>query len=132
MSLTDEQDRMLREVHAALCKPRASSQPSAPPRVTVAKHDPNDPVVKLLPKHWKGEDLRGRRYSECPPNFLGMLAHMLDAFADKNEEDGDPQKQRYAKWDRENAETARKWRAKLGATDVVNGKATQQELDEAF
>jgi hypothetical protein len=78
-------------------------------------------MVKVLPRNWKGEDLRGRRFSECPPNFPGMLSHVLDAFADKNEEDAERQK--YARWDRENAEAARKWRAKLEGKN-----ASQPEL----
>lgn len=145
MPLTDEQAEhlyaMVKDIHAAMLARRAT-----PPRNggapatsssrqhsgTAPKHDPNDPVVKVQPKGWKGEDLRGRRFSECPPNFLGMLSHMLDAFADKSEEDGDPQKLLYAKWDRENAETARRWRAKLEGKTSTSGAMTQAELDEAF
>ncbi len=83
-----------------------------------AAFDPNDPVVKVMPRGWKGEDLRGKRFSECPPLFLGQLSHMLDGFADKNE--ADPERQRYARWDRENAIKAREWRTKL------EGKASPQ------
>ena len=121
--MTADQERELlakvRDLHAQLCtSPGASRSAQATPRAvgtSGTSFDRNDPVVKLLPRNWPGEDLRGKRYSECPPNFLGMLAHVLDAFADKAEQDGDPQKLRYAKWDRENAETARRWREQLEA-----------------
>ncbi len=83
-------------------------------------HNPDDPTVKVLPKNHKGPDYRGRRYSQTDPLFLAQLAHMLDSFADKSEGDSDPQKQRYAKWDRENAIKAREWRTKL------EGKASPQ------
>jgi hypothetical protein len=120
MLTPDEANRLMAAVRAAIAP--FVEKPGAP--VTVgqaveavttpkAAHDPSDPVVKLLPKNWKGEDYRGRRYSETTPNFLGMLSHMLDSFATKN--DADPERQRYARWDRENAEAARKWRARLEA-----------------
>jgi len=134
--MNEEQARMLREIHEAVCKPRPTvGQAAAVATTTRPAHDPSDPVVKLLPKSWKGEDYRGRRYSETSAAFLGMLSQMLDAFADKNAEDTDPQKQRYAKWDRENAQKAREWRAKLQGTGDALGNpapASQRELDEVF
>jgi len=142
MPLSDEQAedlyRKVCEIHAAMLARRAAAKAptigQAVAAVTAPKqpHDPADPVVKLLPRNWKGEDLRGKRYSECPPLFLGQLSHMLDAFADKAEADTDPQKQRYAKWDRQNAETARRWRAKLEGSTATGEPMTQQQLDETF
>lgn len=120
MPLTrDEANRLMAEVRSVIakyvCEPSTNATVGQVVTATTPKpaHDPNDPVVKLLPKNWKGDDYRGRRYSETTPNFLGMLSHMLDSFAAKNE--ADPERQRYARWDRENAETARRWRARLEA-----------------
>jgi hypothetical protein len=144
--LTQEQDRMLRELHAAMVARRSASTPSTP-RPTVGQavaatgpkssHDPADPVVKLQPRGWKGPDMRGKHYSECPAPFLAQLAHLLDGCADRNE--ADPERQRYAKWDRENAETARRWRARLeGKADLFDAAQPKREpadqavLDEAF
>lgn len=47
-----------------------------------------DPVVKLAPRDWAGEDCKGRRFSECPPEFLDKLAEMYAYFGDKNEKSG--------------------------------------------
>ena len=126
--LTPEQDKMLREIHAAIAKPHGASRPTVGDAVRGVAFDANDPVVKVVPKAWRGEEMRGRRYSECPAAFLGMLAVMLDQFADKNE--ADPERQKYAKWDRANAVTARKWRASLeGKPELPLGDA---ELEAAF
>jgi hypothetical protein len=98
---------------------------------TPRAHDPADPTVKIMPKSWKGEEQRGKPYSQCPPAFLCQLAKMLDAFADKNEQDTDPQRQRYAKWDRENAQRAREWAAKLdGKVGLFDGPSLNQLADD--
>src|SRR5262245_48384247 len=36
-----------------------------------------DPEVRFIPKRWSGADMKGKRFSECEPEFLDMLA---DAF----------------------------------------------------
>lgn len=137
MPLTDEQAEQMyqwvREIHAAMLARRAQrptvgeAVDATRPRV---RHDAADPIVKLLPRNWSGPDLRGKHFSECPPNFLGMTAHLLDSFADKNADDPDPQKQKFAKWDRENAEAARRWRAKLEGKPDLFGESVEKLADE--
>ena len=126
MPLTPHEAAQLKADFARAIDRITTGKPSVGDVVTaVAKqpHDPNDPQVKLQPRAWKGESQVGKRYSECPPTFLGQLAAMLDSFADKSELDTDPQRQRYAKWDRENAATARRWKSQLEAksADMFTG-----------
>jgi hypothetical protein len=66
-----------------------------------------DPVVRVLPRAWKGQDLRNRRMSQCPPLFLGQLGHLLDWRAARNRDEG---KDRYALADARDAALARAWR----------------------
>lgn len=48
-----------------------------------------DPEVRRDPKDWTGASCVGLRYSQCPPEFLDMLAGLLDwqsrKSAEKNE-----------------------------------------------
>ena len=67
-----------------------------------------DPVVKAKdPKDWTGEPMKGKRFSECPPDYLEMVASRLDFFASKNT---DMEKQ---KWELLDARRARAWAARL-------------------
>lgn len=45
-----------------------------------------DPEVKFNPRNWTGDDCKGRHMSECPPEFLDMLAETFDYFARRAEE----------------------------------------------
>lgn len=37
-----------------------------------------DPEVRKDPRDWKGVTMKGRRMSECPPDFLDLLAGFFD------------------------------------------------------
>ncbi len=88
MPLTQEQDRMLREVHAALAKQRPTVG-TALQATRPAQGTPDDPVVPIDPKRgYSGASMIGRRFSECEPQYLGLLSHLLDWLADKNESEG--------------------------------------------
>lgn len=47
-----------------------------------------DPEVRFNPKRWKGPSFKGKRYSQCVPEFLDELADALEFFADKDEASG--------------------------------------------
>lgn len=76
-----------------------------------------NPEVRFSPKRWSGADMKGRRYSECEPEFLDMLAETLDWFASKDDEanavdkNGNPK----SKWGRLDASRARGWSRRLRA-----------------
>lgn len=50
-------------------------------------NDKFDPKVSFCPKNWKGEDLKGRKFSECPAKFLDILAHALVYIAGKERDE---------------------------------------------
>lgn len=44
-----------------------------------------DPIVKMMPRDWAGEDFKGRTLSATSPAFLDKLAEMFDYFGQKAE-----------------------------------------------
>lgn len=44
-----------------------------------------DPIVKAKsPKDWMGDDMTGKRFSECPPAYLDLVADRCEYFITKN------------------------------------------------
>jgi hypothetical protein len=74
-----------------------------------------NPEVRFSPKRWSGADMKGRRYSECEPEFLDMLADALDWFAQRDDESGavDKNGNPKSKWGRLDASRARGWSRRL-------------------
>lgn len=70
-------------------------------------------VVKRDPKNWPGESCAGRRLSECPADFLDMLASLKDWQAGKNDEEGTEEKKKYAGYDRRDAGRCRGWSQRI-------------------
>lgn len=68
-----------------------------------------DPQVKFPPRNWAGPDCKGRKFSECPPEFLDALAEAL-SYSAKNPKVG---KEKYAKWNELDAARARSWARRL-------------------
>jgi len=64
-----------------------------------------DPKVRFDPRDWAGESMKGRTFSQCPADYLEMMASALEYFADKKAA-SDPQK---AGYDRKDAARARGW-----------------------
>lgn len=68
-----------------------------------------DPTVKKDPKQWPGESYAGCKFSECPADYLDILADLKDWMADKDEQKGTPDGTKYAKYGRLDAARARGW-----------------------
>lgn len=66
-----------------------------------------DPEVRFDPRDWTGASMKGRRFSECPADFLDVLADVLDSFAST---ETDPKKAGYK---RKDAARARGWMARI-------------------
>ena len=66
-----------------------------------------NPEVRMIPSKWHGQDFKGWKYSDCPPEFLDELAGMLDAISRKQAQD--PAKAKYADWSAKDAARARAW-----------------------
>lgn len=104
----------------------AGSQASAGP--TVASDGELDsqygnPEVKAKdPRDWTGDSMKGRRFSECPPSYLDLVADRLVYFAEQAEEhmvdQQTPETERAdlkkkAHYNRKDAARARGWAARL-------------------
>ena len=78
-------------------KAEAPTPAGATPRLvpTVASdHDLDsqygDPIVKAKsPRDWTGEPMLGRKFSECPAEYLDLVAERLDYFAGQSEATGE-------------------------------------------
>ena len=76
-----------------------------------------DPPVKFDPRDWTGDSCKGLTFSECPAEFLDMLAETFDYFAQKAEEknemttSGKP----VAPYKRKDAARARGWARRIRA-----------------
>lgn len=67
-----------------------------------------DPIVKAKsPRDWTGDDMTGCAFSECPPEYLEMVADRLDYFSETEE---DAKKLKYQRLD---ASRARGWAKRL-------------------
>jgi hypothetical protein len=64
-----------------------------------------DPQIRMRVKDWSGPDMKGRRASQCPPEFLDLYADLLDWAAGK--EEADPEKKRFAPLTRKDAARCR-------------------------
>jgi hypothetical protein len=71
--------------------------------------------VAMNPRDWSGPSMKGKQMSECPPEFLDVLASTCDWFAAKNDRDkivdnaGNPK----SRYDRRTAARARGWAKRL-------------------
>lgn len=93
---------------------------STPPVSLEGPH--GDPIVKAkCPRDWTGDPMTGRHFSECPAEYLDLLASRFDYFAEK---ETDPQKKRYNVLD---AGRARGWAARIRAGYVAPVAEPQSE-----
>lgn len=79
-----------------------------------------DPVVRMKdPRDWSGASMKGRRFSECPAEYLDLVASRFDYFAEQAEAtnemyEGKP----VAPRKRKDAARARGWAARVRAGKV--------------
>lgn len=79
-----------------------------------------DPVVKFDPRDWRGGSCKGLRFSECPADFLDLIAETFDYFAQKAERDNEKTDsgKPVADYKRKDAARARGWAARVRAGKV--------------
>ncbi len=83
-----------------------------------------DPEVKMKdPRDWSGDSMIGRRFSQCPADYLDMVASRLDYFATKSDEEGKETAagKPVSKYQRADAARARGW-----AKRIRDGKHLQK------
>lgn len=84
----------------------APSAETVPDRVLDSPH--GDPDVRQKdPRDWSGPTMKGKRFSQCPPDYLELLAERYDYFA------GNEQDAKKAGYNRLDAQRARGWAARL-------------------
>jgi hypothetical protein len=103
----------LSHTYAELCR-ELGGDPSAAAAGSIAPDSDldgphGDGQVRFVPKAWKGESFKGRRWSECSPEFLDVLAEAMD-YSAANPRQG---KERYAKHDARDATRIRGWAARI-------------------
>src|SRR4051812_5509778 len=83
-----KQTRLLGAILLALNETRtitpAKAEATLNDRVCDGQH--GDPLIKAKdPRDWAGDSMKGRKFSECPPEYLDLLAARYDYFAEKAE-----------------------------------------------
>jgi hypothetical protein len=125
-------DNSLKEL-VAIARARRSGGAAAGPSVASDREldsTHGDPVVKFDPRDWKGEQCKGLHFSQCPADFLDMLAETFDYFAEKAERTNEQTSagKPVAPYKRKDAARARGWaaRARAGKTTpaTTNGADT--------
>lgn len=94
-----------------------------------------NPEIKAKdPRDWTGDSMTGRRFSECPPDYLDMVASRLDYFADQAEATGETYNGKpVAPYKRKDAALARGWAARLrGGWTPTNGAAADTSEDDSI
>lgn len=90
-----------------------------------------DPMVtKRDPPRWQGESYVGKKFSECPADYLETLASFLDWKASKTEEENDPARVKFAAYDRKDARRARTWAHRKANGHVAAPAAPPEATDE--
>lgn len=100
----------------------------APDRDLDGQH--GNPEVKAKdPRDWSGDSQKGKRFSECPPAYLDLVADRLAYFASQLDDSDEGDDLKKARFNRLDAARARGWAARLRA----GWKAPEQPApDDAF
>lgn len=73
-----------------------------------------NPKVRLKVRDWTGPDMKGRLFSECPAEFLDLLAETFDWLGDKEEREGTTYNDKpTAPYKRQDAARARGWAQRI-------------------
>ncbi len=121
MSASEETLRLLASIDATLKAILLTLQAGkAPAARTIDGADLDgphgDPEIRAKsPRDWTGESQQGKRFSQCPPEYLEMVADRLDYFAEQNAASDDPEAQKKANYNKKDAARARGWAARIRA-----------------
>lgn len=94
-----------------------------------------NPIVKLNPRDWTGPSMKGRKFSECPAEFLELLAEMQDYFARQAEQNNErtTRGRSVAEFRKADAARARGWAKRVRdrhQSTVVDASAPSPEWSE--
>ena len=85
-----------------------------------------DVKIRMNPKRWTGEPMKGCTASQCPPDFLDVFAEQLEYFAGRQE---DPKK---ADYDRRDARRCRRWAIEIRGGRVKQGATADKGYPTAW
>lgn len=112
-------DASLKTLVALSQKRQAQTQAAASRNVVATDRDLDgkygNPEIKFNPRDWTGPSCKGRRMSECPADFLELVAETFDYFArqaDEKDERTDSGKP-VAGYKRADAARARGWAKRI-------------------
>jgi hypothetical protein len=95
-----------------------------------------DPEVRMRVKDWSGPDMKGRKFSQCPAEFLELYADTLEWAAGKADENGEKTDsgRPVSEYRRADARRARGWaaRARAGKAQSTPTATTGTTSDEAW
>jgi len=92
-----------------------------------------DPEVKAKsPRDWTGPSMQGKHFSECPAEYLDLVADRLLYFAAQNAADTDPEAQKKARYNRLDAGRAKGWAARIRAGYTPTPKAEAEPEADPF
>lgn len=94
LSLLKSIDTTLKRLVSILSQSGGASTAGSPARTIASDKDLDsqygDPVVRMKdPRDWTGPIMKGRKFSECPPEYLDQIADRFDYFADKADDEGE-------------------------------------------
>jgi hypothetical protein len=111
-------DSSLRTLVARLAQSPSGAGEIAPDRDLDGKY--GDEEIRSDPKRWDGARMKGRRMSECPPDYLDLLAEFLEwqaQQADKKNERTNGNRP-VSEFRRQSAARARGWAMRIRAGQV--------------
>ena len=79
----------------------------------------NPEVKAKSPRDWTGDNMTGRWFSECPADYLDLVASRLDYFASVNDASDSADDVKKARFNRLDASRARGWAARIRAGYVA-------------
>lgn len=116
--MSEEALGLLRSIDASL-KELVRQKRAAAPKPVASDRDLDgkygNPVLKFNPRDWTGAPCKDRRFSDCPPDLLDMVAETFDYFAgqaeakDERASNGKPA----ADYKRADAARARGWAKRI-------------------
>lgn len=118
----------------ALAQQRTARVAAAQPKAVASDRDLDgkygDPVVNMKdPRDWTGPPMKGRRFSECPADYLDLLAERFDYFAQKADDEHEEYNGKpVAPYRRTDAARARGWAKRIRTGTPV---AASQDVTRA-
>lgn len=119
--IEDKIDGLARANNKAAAKASIANAPAKPATDADLDGPRGNPEVRFEPKAWKGAPMRGRRFSDCDPDFLDQLAAFKLWQAKKDDDAGAAGEvdakgyPKSGKWARVDAGLAAGWAARIRA-----------------